>query len=337
MAKRKSTNRKKNKRARSKVRRLAKAGRNTGAQARLYPVKIHNVATSLAELSLMAAAKRERINWAEAVLGIPRLWRQTQGRGIRVAVLDTGIDPDHPDLQSAIAEMRDFTGDGIEDENGHGTHCAGIIAARLNNVGFVGVAPQASLLVGKVLSNSGSGSFDWTARGVDWAVSQRANIISMSLGGPSISHSLYKAISSALARGVHVICAAGNSGSLYQNSIGYPGKFGGVITVASHDRNGNPSGFTSHGGEIDVMAPGSEIWSTYKKGGYATLSGTSMATPFVAGLSALVVAKHRRGSSHRSPLRNVEELKEHLLRMATHPGWHDNQSGYGLLQPFMGF
>lgn len=286
------------------------------------------------KLGKLAQDQPERINWAGSILGIPDVWSLTQGEGSKVAILDTGIDTDHQDLANAIVDTKDFTGDGIEDANGHGTHCAGIVGARLNGVGFVGVAPKSELLIGKVLGDDGRGAYSWITDGIYWAVDSGADIISMSLGGPGSDPDMYEAIQYALFYGVHVICAAGNEGSLYTNSIGYPGRYGGVITVASHDRNGNPSGFSSKGGEVDVMAPGSDIWSTYKDGGYAELSGTSMATPFVAGLAALIVAKHGSSSSNNTPLNNNEDLKNHLLRMATHPGYHDNQSGYGPLQPF---
>jgi subtilisin family serine protease len=119
--------------------------------------------------------------------------------------------------------------------------------------------------------------------------------------------------------------------------VGYPGRYGGVITVASHDEDGNRSGFSSRGGEIDFMAPGSNIWSTYKDGGYAELSGTSMATPFVAGLAALIASKHRKEKNNKTPLENNEDLRNHLMWMATHPGYHDNVEGYGPLQPFQYF
>ncbi len=279
----------------------------------------------------------ERINWAGQVLGIPQVWQLTQGKGVTVAILDTGIDAEHQDLADAIVAMKDFTGDGIEDKNGHGTHCAGVVGARLNGVGFVGVAPQAELMIGKVLDNNGSGSFGQIAEGVYWAVENDADIISMSLGGPVSDPQLYDAIQYALFYGVVVICAAGNDGSLGVNPIGYPGKLGGVITVASHDNNGNPSGFSSRGGELDFMAPGSEIWSTYKEGGYATLSGTSMATPFVAGLAALILAHHKGPGANNTPINNTEDMKNHLMSMAAHPGHHDNQSGYGPLLPYRYF
>ena len=299
--------------------------------------KVHKKIANQDELGGLSKEIPERINWAGSILGIPDVWRLTQGEGVKVAILDTGIDTDHQDLEDAIIDTKDFTNDGIEDDNGHGTHCAGIVGARLNGVGFVGVAPKAQLMIGKVLDNKGSGAFSWIAEGVYWAVDSGANVISMSLGGPGSDPELFRAIQYALFHGVYVICAAGNEGALYQNSIGYPGRYGGVITVASHDRNGNPSGFSSRGGEVDVMAPGSNIWSTYKNNGYAELSGTSMATPFVAGLAALVASKHISSNSNGTPLDNNEDMKSHLLRMATHPGFHDNNSGYGPLLPFSYF
>lgn len=290
--------------------------------------------TAASQLGQFTTTQGERTNWAGSVLGIPDVWTITQGAGVKVAILDTGVDEDHPDLKEAIVTSADFTGDGVEDENGHGTHCAGIVGARLNGIGFVGVAPQSELMIGKVLDNEGSGAYQWIADGIYWAVEEGAEIISMSLGGPVSDSGLYDAIQYALYYGVVVICAAGNEGSLFQNSIGYPGRYGGVITVASHDMNGNPSGFSSRGGEVDLMAPGSDIWSTYKKGSYAELSGTSMATPFVAGLSALILSKHKTTNHNDTPLVNTEDMKNHLLYMATHPGYHDNQTGYGPLQPF---
>ena len=301
----------------------------------LPPVKVHRKAADIESFRNVPPA--EHINWAGAIHELPDVWLETAGEGVTVAVLDTGIDTDHQDLEAAIADVFDFTGDKIEDVEGHGTHCAGIIAARLNGVGFVGVAPKSRLLIGKVLNNKGKGDYSWIATGIRWAVKNNADIISLSLGGPSSSQALFTAVHEALAAGKIIICAAGNSGSIFSNSIGYPGRYGSVITVASHDRNGNPSGFSSRGGEIDLMAPGSNIWSTYRNGSYAELSGTSMATPFVAGIAALILSKHRNTPNNVTPIDNNEDMRNHLLRMTAHPGHHDNASGYGPLQPFVMF
>ena len=261
---------------------------------RLPPVRVVETVTSLESLQARAYEPRERLRWSERLLRLPQVWRSSEGAGVRVAILDTGIDRDHADLRGAVEGVLDTTGEGIDDLNGHGTHCAGIVAARRNGVGFIGVAPKASLLVGKVLGNNGSGTLEGVAAGIDWAVKSGADIISMSLGGSIGSPRLHEAVHSALARGCIIVCAAGNEGGLFTNAVGYPGRYGSVITVAAHDRNGLPSGFSSRGAEIDFMAPGEDIWSTYRQGGYAKLSGTSMATPFVAGLCALILAKHRQ-------------------------------------------
>ena len=306
-------------------------------EIRLPPYDLVEMVPDVGGLAPLAIQHAERLRWAEQLLRLPEVWRRTQGQGVRVAVLDTGVDPDHPDLAGAIEATRDFTGEGIEDLNGHGTHCAGIIAARKNDIGFIGTAPLSSLLIGKVLRNSGGGTLDAVADALHWAVAERVDIISLSLGAAEGSPRLFEAIHTALAKGLVVICAAGNSGALFTNSVGYPGRYGSVITVAAHDLHGQPSGFSSRGSEIDFMAPGQDIWSTYRQGGYAKLSGTSMAAPFVAGLAALVLAKHRLAGHHGSPIRNCEDMRRHLLRMAAHPGHHDSARGHGPLLPFAYF
>ena len=307
------------------------------AEMRLPPYDLVELARDAESLASFAGQRQERLRWGEELLRLPEVWRRTRGKGVRVAVLDTGVDADHPDLQGAIEQARDFTGEGIEDLNGHGTHCAGVIAARRNEIGFIGTAPMASLLIAKVLRNSGGGTLLAVAEAVTWASDAGADVISMSLGGLASSPELFEAIHEALANGITIVCSAGNSGALFTNSIGYPGRYGSVITVAAHDRHGQPSGFSSRGAEIDFMAPGHDIWSTYRQGGYAKLSGTSMAAPFVAGLAALVLAKHREAGDHATPIRNCEEMRQHLLRMAAHPGHHDSARGHGPLLPFAYF
>ncbi|MGE0610279.1 MAG: S8 family peptidase [Pirellulales bacterium] len=276
----------------------------------------------------------ETIDWSLNLYRVPQAWKQSRGRGVKVAVLDTGIDADHPDLGDAIEAARDFTASrgGPIDRNGHGTHVAGTIAARQNDVGVVGVAPDCRLIVAKVLGDDGSGSDAAIARGIGWAVESGADILSMSFGSRQPSTAIYRALQQAVDQGRFVICAAGNDGR--PNSVNYPARLPMAVAVSAVDRNGQISPFSSRGPEVDIAAPGQDIVSTWLNGSYAKLSGTSMAAPFVSGVVALTLAKHRH-SGGKTPFRTQTDLLEHLRRTATDagPGGQDPNYGYGLINP----
>src|SRR3990167_7997765 len=174
----------------------------------------------------VAMSAGQKIDWGLSLLGVPELWKITRGEGVRVAILDTGISPLHHDLAPAIELAQDFTGSrsGYSDVSGHGTHCAGTIAARDNDGGVVGIANQCSLLIGKVLGDDGSGASSWIAKGIRWAADNKADIISMSLGSPYPDPQMKAAIDYAVGKGVIVISAAGNEGP-GDNTTGYPGGF----------------------------------------------------------------------------------------------------------------
>lgn len=226
----------------------------------------------------------------------PHVWDTTKGAGITIAILDTGCDTDHPDLQGRITKGRNFTDDDqsnperYEDYNGHGTHVAGTIAAIQNNTGVVGVAPEVNLLIGKVLNKDGSGQINWIIEGILYAIEQKVDIISMSLGGPDDVPELHEAIQKAVNSNILVICAAGNEGDNDSNTdeYGYPGYYNEVISVGAINLNRQSSEFSNSNNEVDLVAPGENILSTYLDGKYATLSGTSMATPHVSGAMALI-------------------------------------------------
>lgn len=226
----------------------------------------------------------------------PKVWNETKGAGIKIAVLDTGCDIDHPDLKDRIIGGRNFTDDNnsnpdiYEDYNGHGTHVAGTIAAQENDAGVIGVAPEAGLLIVKVLNKNGSGQYDWIINGIHYAIEQNADIISMSLGGPADVPELYDAIQTAVKKNILVVCAAGNEGDGNDSTdeFAYPGSYNEVISVGAINLQRDSSEFTNSNNEIDVVAPGEGIISTYLNGKYATLSGTSMAAPHVSGALALI-------------------------------------------------
>lgn len=276
-------------------------------------------------------------SWGITSLNIPSLWTQTRGKGIKVCILDTGVAATHPDLVGAVVNTRDFTGSkfGAYDVQGHGTHVSGIIAARDNALGVVGVAPEASLYVGKVLGDDGYGQIPWIVNGIRWAIDQKVDIISMSLGSPDEDPALHDAIRQAYSKNIAIFAAAGNDGNNPNlDSINWPARYPEVISVGSIDRSLLRSDFSSTGTRIDIMAPGGQIISTYPPRNYVVLSGTSMATPFAAAVGALCLAKHRM-TGGATPVNTPQDLKEHLLKTSTDiesSGW-DRDTGFGIINP----
>jgi len=209
---------------------------------------------------------------------------------VKVGVIDTGISLSHPDLANNIKGSYNAinTRKSANDDNGHGSHVAGIIAALNNTTGVVGAAPKADLYAIKVLNAAGSGYISDVIEGIDWAISRNIKVINMSLGCDCDTQSLHDAVIRAKNAGVVVVAAAGNSGG----AVIYPAAYPEAIAVSATDSNDNLASFSSRGPEVDLSAPGVSIYSTYKGLGYATLSGTSMASPHVAGAAALVLGSH---------------------------------------------
>ncbi|MFW6447919.1 MAG: S8 family serine peptidase [Halobacteriota archaeon] len=248
------------------------------------------------------------------------------GGGADIAIIDTGIDDDHPDLQENIGEGVAFVscrGGGCNedwsDDNDHGTHCAGIAAAVDNDEGVVGVAPEATLHAVKVLDKRGSGSFSDVAAGIEWTADQGYDVASLSLGASSGSQTVEDACEYAYGEGVLLVAAAGNDGAC-TDCVGYPAAYPEVIAVSSTDEDDSLSSFSSTGPEVELAAPGGSIYSTVV-GGYDTFSGTSMACPHVSGAGGQVMAN---GASN-------EEARQQLADTAEDLGLGDNEQGNGLL------
>ncbi|MEM3835749.1 S8 family peptidase [Pyrobaculum sp.] len=266
------------------------------------------------------------------------------GYGVTVAVLDTGIDYKHPQLSGKVVYCiytvgtRLYKGTNLgncADRNGHGTHVAGIIAASLDNVGVAGVAPKVKLIAVKVLSDSGSGYYSDIAEGIIEAVKAGAAILSMSLGGPSDSSVLRDASYWAYQQGAVQVAAAGNSGdgNPSTDNVSYPARYSWVIAVAAVDQNGAIPTWSSDGPEVDVAAPGVNILSTYPGGRYAYMSGTSMATPHVTGVVALIQAvRLAYGKRALTP----DEVYQVLTTTARDigPQGFDVFTGYGLVDAY---
>ncbi len=238
-----------------------------------------------------APATGQETPWGIARVQAPAAWKTSRGKGVKLVVIDTGIDMTHPELAGIIKGGWNAisTAATFNDDNGHGTHCSGTIAAKDDDQGVVGVAPQIDLYGVKVLDANGSGTFDDVIAGMLWAVENKMEVASMSLGASQGNQALADAVEAMRKGGVILIAAAGNSGS----SVGYPAAYPGAIAIAASDSKDKLASFSSRGPQVAVIAPGVDVKSTYMGGGYDTLSGTSMATPHVAGLTALYVATHK--------------------------------------------
>jgi len=212
---------------------------------------------------------------------------------IRVGIIDTGISNTHPDLLDNIKGGVNTINSrkSWNDDNGHGSHVAGIVAGLDNTIGVIGVGPAADLYAIKVLDRNGSGYLSDVIEGIQWAIANNMQVVNMSLGTTSNITSFHDAVTVAKNAGIVVVAAAGNSGSSADGSstVIYPAAYPETIAVSATDSTDTIASWSSRGPEVDLAAPGVDIYSTYKGTGYATLSGTSMAAPHVTGSAALVL------------------------------------------------
>lgn len=234
-------------------------------------------------------------------------WTVTTGAGIKVAVLDSGVANDNPDINPKVAARANFTNGETGDDNyGHGTHVAGIVAATHNTQGVAGTCPGCTILDGKVLNDSGIGSSSGLADGINWAVSNGAKVINMSLGVRA-SRTLETAVNNAWNKGAVLVAAAGNGGN--QTKI-YPGAYPNVIAVAATDNKDAKASFSTYGASwVDIAAPGVNVYSTFpnhtfvlgtqnnRSFGYDVGNGTSMSAPIVAATAALVWSRNAGATS----------------------------------------
>ena len=268
-----------------------------------------------------SSSDKGEMPWGIVKVDAQGAWNTTQGETVKVAVLDTGVDSSHPDLAPNYAGGFNAINPGTPplDDHGHGTHVSGTIAAVKDNNGVVGVAPKAALYGVKVLDGDGGGSYSTIIAGIEWAVDNEMNVINMSLGGRSSIDSFHKAVKIAYEEGVTIVCAAGND----RGAVNYPAKYAETLAISASDSSDKMASFSSRGPEIDFIAPGVSVYSTYKGGGYRTMSGTSMACPHVAGLAALAASL-----GHNSP----EEVKIALTKAAIDLGLAETLQGVGLIK-----
>jgi subtilisin family serine protease len=257
------------------------------------------------------------------------------GKGVKVAVIDTGVDLHHPDLHVSGGVSEVSYTKSYNDDNGHGTHVAGIIGALNNSIGVVGVAPDVSLYAVKSLDQEGRGNLGDIIAGIDWAIRNHMNIVNLSLTIDQGSQALQAEVNKAYSKGVIVVAAAGNieDPSTKVTDVLYPARYSSVISVGSIDRTGYRSSFSYYGKDLDFMAPGENILSTFVNprsksnlGYYEKDTGTSMATPYVTGVFALYKQAYPSLS-----ITAIEKLVEQNAKDLGARG-KDRYYGYGLIQ-----
>lgn len=270
----------------------------------------------------------DNIPWGVNRIDAERAWEVIQGKGIKVAVADTGIDYKHQDLRPNYRSGVSFvpTETSPMDYHSQGTHVAGTIAAARNCIGVVGVAPSAYLYAVKVLSARGRGRWSYLLAGIEWCIRNRMDVVNMSLGASSAPTVIERIMDVAYKRGIILVAAAGNCRG---GPVSYPAKYRSVIAVSAIDICNNWATFSCKGPEVELCAPGVRIYSTILGNRYGTKSGTSMAAPHVAGSAALAISTHRYAIHHAGP----QIIRRLLQRTADNLGvpGQDQLFGFGVV------
>ncbi|MFI0808467.1 type VII secretion-associated serine protease mycosin [Streptomyces echinatus] len=284
--------------------------------------------------------------WALQRVNLDELWSESKGKGMKVAVIDTGVDTSNPQLTAAVnaslganfLPKKDKKGQPIEDRGnekgttdtvGHGTRVAGIIAARpMKGTGFVGLAPEATIIPIKQNDSEGHGTASTLVTAIRHAIKEKADVINISqdTAGAAPDEDLHRAVEDALAANIVVVASAGNDGLDGNSKNTYPASYEGVLAVAASDRNNERAAFSQPGDFVGVAAPGVDMISTVPKGGHCSDNGTSFSAPYVAGVAALIKAKHRRWTP-RQIVAQIEQTAERSI-----PG-HDRLVGWGVVDP----
>jgi subtilisin len=280
------------------------------------------------KFDFVMSALSEVQDWGIFLSHIPEARQYTKGKGVKIAILDTGFTS-HIDLNNNVKGRYSVVpGSPPDDKIFHSTHVAGIIAAEENNSGIIGVAPQADLYIIKVMSDSGTGGFQYIEDGLKLAISLGVDIINMSFGtSVTPPDSLHNLIIEAYNKGIILVAAAGND----SGAVNYPARWDEVIAVAAIDEQGNLASFSSRGDQIKLSAPGVNIYSTYGDNQYAVLNGTSQASPFIAGICALLLSWARE--SKEIEIKNSTDMLKILDDLCNDNGQITNinkELGYGV-------
>jgi subtilisin len=287
-------------------------------------VKLHPVFKRSKSL-IFDQYQHQVIPWGITRIGADKAWSVSRGEGVKIGFLDTGIEISHQDLKDNCKGGVNLLSPPSPpfDDNGHGTHVAGIIAAVDNNFGVLGASPRVYLYAVKVLNYSGEGYFSDVISGLEWCVQNDIAIINLSFGSDQPSPALHTAIKKVVAAGKIIVAAAGNDGTYH--SVDYPAAYPEVIAVGAVDEFDQVTPFTSRGTELNLVSPGVNILSTARKGFYKRMSGTSMAAAHVTGAAAIL--------KRLFPADGYEEILKALQTTAEKlPGRSSDEQGAGLVR-----
>lgn len=280
--------------------------------------------TDLKVLSENADTTDNFEQWNLEPIQVKQAWKEgLTGKNVKIAVIDSGISP-HDDLSisggySAVSYTSSY-----KDDNGHGTHVAGIIGAKHNGYGIDGIAPEAQIYAVKALDQNGSGDLQGLLKGIDWSIANGMDIVNMSLGTSSDSQILHDAMDKAYEKGVLLVAASGNEGN--GKPVNYPAAYSSVVAVSATNQHNQLAAFSTTGNQVEFSAPGTDITSTYLHQYYATGSGTSQATPHAAAMFALL--KQRDPGNTNVQLRAL--MQKNIVDLGI--TGRDQQFGYGLIR-----
>lgn len=260
------------------------------------------------------------IDWGLKAINANKAWKKTKGEGVKVLVIDTGMDENHPELKGKVKygiNVFEKSND-ITDMYGHGTHVAGLIAGNKT-----GVAPNVDLYIAKVLDEKGEGSMASVMDGITLAMNFNVDILCMSLGiRGGLPVQLHQRLIDAYNQGINIVCAVGNNGLPEPD---YPAFLNEVVAVGGVDKDLNHCSFSNRGSQVDISAPAMDVLSAFKDGKYARMSGTSMASPLVAGAIALLISHNRKKGIELTPA----QVKEKIMNMGDNI--HSYDYGYGVV------
>lgn len=268
----------------------------------------------------------EVYDWGLRDLNIPDIHKKTLGDGIKIAVIDSGKSEHFETINNTVAAKNFSKSPHLTDHNGHSTFCSGIIAAEKNDQGVIGVAPKSKIYFAKAMDDSGAGEPSALVKAINWAIGQNVDIMSISAGMFFDFKPLKKIIKKAHRKNIIIVAAVGNTGTR-QYDVAFPARYPEVIGVAAYDQRHKVARFSSRGTNVSFAMPGVNIYSTYLNNQFCKMNGTSFACPIMAGICALILAKHRK-SPTSTPCNTPHQMMEHLKKYAKKLNGQ-NETGFG--------